>query len=124
MASRKMLLVLMTSLIALSLLIEPVHAQPVTKNEKKTDSGLSAKEKLDLANVGMYIVAGGPEEIFVRLVFVAFTFAIMAATMAFLMACCGCQFDNGDNGTLDTAISIGTACMLGQQLYENRSKYY
>lgn len=122
MANRKMLLVLMTSLITLSL-IEPVHAQPVTKNEKKTDSGLSAKETLDLINVGMFIFAGGPQEIFVRLVFVAFTFAIMAATMAFLMACCGCQFDN-DNDTLDTAISVGTACMLGQQLYENRSKYY
>ena len=124
MANRKMLLVLATT-IALSPLIEPVHAQSVVNKEKKTDNGFGAKEALDLANVGMFIFAGGPEEILVRLVAVAFTFLIMTAIMAFFMACCGCQFDNNkENSSFDTAISVGTACVLGQQLYDNRSKYY
>ena len=121
--------VLLVALVALlfASFVAPVEAQ-ASKNNKRADDDLH--DLIDLANLGLFVVAGGPGEVIPRLLVLGF-FTLVAVLIARCFSCiCGHDYDRYDcYERSDTGRAIGwglTACnsyTLGNEAWSNRHRW-
>ena len=76
---------------------------------------------IDVVNVFAFVLAGGPEEVFARLVFLGMTLLTVVA----IAATCRCCFEGRKPTSFERSLEWGSrgvsSCMAGSELYANRS---
>ena len=120
MTRKHLLCVFMLCMLAL----QGAHAQQKRSDDDDDDDALAAI--VDVVNVFMFLLAGGPEEVAIRL------FVLVAGTIviASVIACCtaiGAYDPDRRPGSAEKALTWGargyTTYATGNELYANRSKW-
>ena len=123
----RILLYVCTAVLLLVACCDQVSAQGVqkkdttTKTQKENEANLL--DVVDTINVVLFLFAGGPEEVLVRLVLMAICIVAMTA----ILGCCNaCGFDttpDTNRGTCGTLLTAYNSYTVGQEAWENKGRW-